>query len=476
MRYIQGLNRNQTTLLPEILDDYITEDNPIRFIDAYINSLNLLELGFTYAEPKETGRKPYNPADLLKLYIYGYFNKIRSSRQLEKATYRNIELMWLMHKLHPDFKTIADFRKDNAKAIKLICRDFTLLCKKLNLFGCELIAIDGSKFSASNSNDKNYTKNKLVKLIEKIDNQIDSFMTDLDQGDQAEKNVKKPTTNELKEKIKKLRSHKKKYQQLQTQIEQSQGNQISFTDPDSRLMITSRGKDVAYNVQIVTDSKHKLIVTHEVTNKGNDQKQLSNMAIKAKNILDVDQLTAVADTGYWERNNIKKCHEENIKCYVPKPVRSHNKSLGLYTNKDFQYNSENDCFYCPAGQKLTYRGKRMKKESGHVEKIYQTHECYACNKKNECTRSKKPRCISRWIHENVIEQVDQRLGKEPEIIKLRKSLVEHPFGTIKHWMGHSFFLTRGIDNVSAEMSLSILIYNLKRVLNIVDFKELMATV
>jgi transposase len=476
MRYIQGIDRNQTTIFPEVVDDYIKENSSVRFIDAYVDSLDFVKLGFTYSETKDTGRKPYNPGDLLKLYIYGYLNKIRSSRQLESATHRNIELIWLMRQLQPDFKTIADFRKDNTRSIRDVCRDFILLCKKLELFGRELIAIDGSKFKACNSNRRNFTKNKLSKLIKKIDDKIDSYLDDLDEGDEKEKDVKQPSAEELKEKIDQLRKHKARYQKLQSKLNLSGETQISLTDPDSQMMQSHQGKDVAYNVQIVTDSKHKLIVTHAVTNEINDMKQLHPMSFQAKKILNAKRLDVVADAGYFERENIRKCHDDQIKTYVPKPTRSHNKSLGLYTNTNFFYHSKQDTYQCPAGQTLTFRGYRIRKKSGITEKKYTTHACYTCQQRTKCTRSKTTRYIYRWEHEKIIEQLDQRMKKNPEKIKQRKALVEHPFGTIKHWMGHHHFLTRGISNVSAEMSLFVLVYNLKRVLNIVDFKELMAVV
>ena len=476
MRYIKGTDRSQTTLLPEVLDDYIQDENPVRFIDAYIDTLDLAELDFTYSETKETGRKPYNPADMLKLYIYGYLNKIRSSRQLERATHRNIELMWLMRKLQPDFKTIADFRKDNTQSIRAVCREFILLCRKLKLFGCELIAIDGSKFKASNSNRKNFTKNKLTKLIKKIDDEIDSYLDDLDSGDQKEKDVKNHSSEELKKKIEELRKRKDKYQQLKSHIVQSEDNQISLTDPDSRMMHSQQGKDVSYNVQIVTDSKHKLIVTHAVTNECNDLKQLHVMSSQAKDVLEKEELNVVADAGYYERENIKKCHDDHITTYVPSPTRSHNKSLGLYTNDDFLYDTEQDTYQCPAGQTLTFRGYRRRKKSGIKEKTYTTHACYTCPLKLKCTRSKTTRYIHRWEHEEIMELLKQRLKEKSEMIHLRKALAEHPFGTIKQGMGFRQFLTRGINNVSAEMSLSVIAYNLKRVLNIVNFKELMLAI
>jgi transposase len=474
MRYVQGIDRQQTTLLPEMVDDYITENNPVRFIDVFVDGLDIQGLGFKYSQTKETGRKPYNPSDLLKLYIYGYLNKVRSSRRLEKATYQNIELIWLLHKLHPDFKTIADFRKDNLEPIRQVCREFTLLCKKLDLFGCELIAIDGSKFSAVNSNRRTFTKNKLNKLIQKIDEQIDGYLKDLDQGDRSEQNLKSLSVSELNERIEQLKKRKNRYQQLQSQIEQSGEIQVSLTDPDSRMMKTQHGKDVVYNVQIVTDSKHKLIVTHEVTNDINDMKQLHSMAIQAKEIFEAEELDAVADAGYWERDNIKTCHEEKIEVYVPKPEKSHNKSQGFYTKSDFKYDPVHDCYHCPAGETLMLRG--MRKKNGFDEKIYTTSACYQCPLKSKCSKNKQPRRIYRWVHEEVMEELNRRMHDHPEMIKRRKGLVEHPFGTLKHGMDHGYFLLRGKPKVSAEMALSVLSYNLKRTLNIVNFKELMLAV
>jgi transposase len=366
MRYVQGTDRQQTTLLPERVDDYISENNPVRFIDVFVDSLDLQKLGFKYSETKEVGRMPYNPADLLKLYVYGYPNRLRSSRRLEKATYQNIEAIWLLHRLHPDFKTIADFRKDNLKAIKQVCCEFILLCKRLDLFGCELIAIDGSKFSAVNSNSRNYTKKKLQQLIRKVDEQIDTYLKELDQGDQLEQNVKTPSAEELAQKIEQLRRKSDNYQGLQRKLDKSEDTQVSLTDPDSRMMKTQTGRDVSYNVQIVTDSKNKLIVDYEVTSDENDLKQLSTMAIKAKNILGVETISAVADAGYWDRNNIKTCDEQQIDSYVPKFEKSHNKSQGFFTKDDFHFDPVADCYHCPAGQILDHRGNRNK--NGFEEK------------------------------------------------------------------------------------------------------------
>ncbi len=474
MRYIQGQAREQATLLPEVLDDYIMTSNPVRFIDAYVNQLDFVKLGFTHSEPKSTGRKPYHPGDLLKLYIYGYLNKLRTSRDLEKATHRNIELIWLMRRLCPDFKTIADFRKDNTNAIKQICREFTLFCKKMDLFGGELIAIDGSKFSASNSNKRNFTKNKLDKIIKKIDTQIDDYLSDLDREDERERDIRTPSAAELKKIIEGLQKKKDKYQKLQSDLKHSDHSQISQTDPDSRMMRTHQGKDVAYNVQIVTDKKHKLIVEHEVSNEGTDDHFLSTMSLRAKETLGVEKLEVVADAGYNSFDEIKKCADAGITTYVPLYNRSRNKKAGLFTIADFSFDSENKCYHCPAGQCLTYC--RMARHRGKEVEIYKTSACLSCALKSRCTKAKKGRLIRRWVHHEVIDALKRRVSENPEMMQLRKGLVEHPFGTIKHWMGHDHFLMRGFDNVRAEMSLSVLCYNLKRVLNIVDFKELMAAV
>ena len=474
MRYIQGIDRDQMTLLPEVLDDYISKENPVLFIDAYIDSLDPVRFGFTHSEPKEKGRMPYNPADLLKLYVYGYLNRIRSSRRLDKATYQNIELMWLLRRLHPDFKTIADFRKDNLQPIKKVCRDFTLLCKKLNLFGCELIAIDGSKFSAVNHNHRCFTKKKLMEILKAIDARINSYLNELDRTDLIESDVKDPSKEHLKAEIDELRARRKKYENVKEQIDKSGKSQISLTDPDSRMMKDSSGTDVGYNLQIVTDSKHKLIVDHKVTNEATDDGQLFDMAIKAKEILDVDRLEAIADAGYYSRDDIMKCGDERITCYVPTYNSSKNKKAGLYTKDDFYYNQDKDCYTCPAKQNLAHHHDT--KHQGKEVKVYRTQACSSCFLKANCTRAQNGRVIRRWVHEKVIDDMEERALTIPVKMDMRKSLVEHPLGTIKHWMVHDYFLMRGFEKVSAEMSLSVLCYNLKRVLNIVDFKKLMAVI
>ena len=471
MRYIQGISRDQVTLFPETIDEYITEENPVRFIEAFVKSLDLIGMEFKYSETKDTGRKPYNPGDLLKLYIYGYISKIRSSRQLERECNRNIELMWLMRKLRPDFKTIADFRKDNVKAIKKVCGEFLLLCRKLDLFGTELIAIDGSKFSAVNSNNRSYTKKKIEKIKKDIDHKISEYIKMLDKNDNKERGSDGNSQTSLKEKIEYLKKRKEEIKEIEKEVESSGEGQVNMTDPDSRMMKTNRGNDVSYNVQIATDSKNKLIVSHEVTNDINDQNQLSNMALKAKEFLGVDELEVVADKGYYKDMEIKKCHDENIDCYVPKPESSNNKSLGLYTKDDFRYDYENDCYVCPAGQKLEFQYE-TKDKSGKELKVYSTKHCKRCKQKPQCTRMDRSRRIYRWVHEEIIEEMRQKTLNNGHKVDLRKALVEHPFGTIKYWMGYDSFLVRGREKVSSEMSLMVLIYDIKRAISILGVEKL----
>jgi transposase len=473
MRYIKGLDRHQSILLPDTVDQYVDENNPVRFMEVFVDSLDLKALGFTKAITKETGRKPYNPSDMLKLYIYGYLNKIRSSRELEKATYRNIEVIWLMRKLRPDFKTIADFRKDNSKALKGVFRQFTLFCKSMDLFGCELIAIDGSKFSAVNHNGRNYTRAKLNKILKAINKEIDDYLHQLERQDKKESDIQQPNEAQLQQKIDDLKQRLMKFQQLQQQIDASGDSQISLTDSDSRMMKTNKGNDVSYNVEIATDDKHKLIADFDVTNAINDRNQFSNMAIKAKDVLDVPSLKATGDAGFHNETEVAICEQNQITCYIPKPkVKSTEGKDQLYSKADFSYDSDADCYICPANKKLNYsRQTNWKKRKN--QKVYLCADCKNCTLRPRCMGDKRGnRYIRRGINEHLIEEMEQRVKENPYYIKKRKELVEHPFGTIKHWMDQGYFLTRGFEKVTGEMSLTMLCYNIKRVLNIFDVKEL----
>ena len=472
MGYIEGEDRKQSLLFPEVLDDYIDEENAVRFIDVFIEGLDLTEMGFQRAIPKETGRPPYDPGDLLRLYVYGYLNRTRSSRQLEREAGRNVELMWLMRRLRPDFKTIADFRRDNHQAIRKVCREFTLWCKRLELFGGELVAIDGSKFKAVNSPKRNFTEKKLKRMIQEIDDKIDQYLKELDRQDKHEVGQTALSAEELKEKIEHYKQRRVQYEQLKNDLERSGKSQISLTDPESRSMRVGHDVEVSYNVQIVVDHKHKLVIEHEVTNEVTDQGQLSTMASKAKEMLGVESLEVVADRGYYNGEEVKACGQSGIAVYVPKPNNSSNLKRGLFTKEDFTYDPEKDCYWCPAGKELSYRFNSV--EQGRPVRSYEIFGCNNCELKSQCSINKKGRRrITRWVDEAILEAMARRVAEHPEKIELRKCLAEHPFGTMKRTMNQSYFLMRGLMKVGGEMSLTILAYNLKRVINILGVSKMM---
>jgi transposase len=471
MRYIEGHCRTQQLLLPDVIDDYVTEENPVRFIDAYVESLDLESLGVARAQAALTGRPAYDPRDLLKLYIYGYLNRIRSSRRLERETHRNVELLWLLRKLRPDFKTIADFRKNNTKALQALFREFVLLCKQLDLFGAELLAIDGSKFKAVNSKHKNFTKTKLEKALKDIDDKVAKYLSDLDASDREEASVHQPSSEELQKKIESLQERQKRYRGFVQEITASGETQLSLTDPDSRSMPKSPKVDVGYNVQITVDGKHKLIVEQDVTNAVTDDDQLSPLAMRAKETLGVERLRVVADMGYYHGHEIKTCDEAGIDAYVPKPSTSANTKLGLFGKERFTYDPEKDCYRCPRGEELTLRFETT--ELGRHIRYYATGACRSCPLKEQCTRNKGGRRITRWVDEHILERMEERLKANPAIMQERKQLVEHPFGTIKHANDQGYFLMKGLKNVRAEFSLSCLAYNLRRVINILGVPRLL---
>ena len=474
MGFVQGVHRHQMVMFPEYLDEYLGDDNPVRFIDAFVDSLDLQALDFERAVPKETGRPPYHPGVLLKLYVYGYLNRIRSSRKLEREAQRNVELMWLLGKLTPDFKTIADFRRDNGQPIRAVYREFTQVCRGLGLYGGELVAVDGSKFKAVNSRDRNFTKRKLERLNRRAEKKIERYLEELDEADEQEQDSEKPTAEELREKIEWLKRRKEVYAELQEQMDESGESQVSLTDPDARSMKlgTSRGTDVAYNVQITVDAKHKLIVDHEVTNECNDVKQLSAMAIRAKEVLEVESLEVVADKGYYSKREIKNCIDEGIVPYIPETNSSSSGRAGLYAKKDFRYDAENDCYWCPAGKALPFSYQTT--SNGQAVRVYVASGCSKCLLKRRFSKNELSRRVKRWVDEEVLEEMAWRVRAEPDKVKQRKCIVEHPFGTIKRSMDQGYFLTRRLSNVRAEMSLTMLAYNIKRALKLKGTQELMA--
>jgi transposase len=472
MNYIQGIDRDQSTAFPEVFDDLIGKENPVRFLDAFVDHLNVRELGFTHAALASTGRPPFHPKHLLKLYIYGYLKGTRTSRKLEDLTTCNIEVMWLINRVHPDHKVIADFRKDHVDALKNVTKTFTLFCKEMNLFGRELIGIDGSKFDAVNHSSKQYTKKKVEERLAEINTYIAAFYAELDNGDTQEEPEGAESDCSLEEKIAAMIREKDTFEGLQKQMEESGETQIALTDPDSRLMTASTGRrDMSYNVQIAVDDKHSLIVAYDVINDGNDLNALSSIAIQAKEILGSEQLHCITDMGYFERDEIKKCHDANIICSMPRPKKSHNRKLGLYTYEDFTYDAEQNCYRCPAGKILTYRGDRTK--NNKIEKTYASNACRSCLQRSQCTRSKRDgRRIYRWEHEDLFEEMEERLRKNPQLMRKRSGLVEHPFGTMKCTMNQRAFLMKGKHKVSGEMGLTVLAYNIKRVLNILGVARL----
>jgi len=467
-RFVEGEDRTQSTLFPERLDDYIAEDNPVRAIEVFVDELSLEGLGFDGVEPHSTGRPAYHPSTLLKLYIYGYLNRVQSSRRLERETQRNVEVMWLTRRLMPDHKTIADFRKNNGKAIVGVCREFVGVCRRLELFSQALVAIDGSKFKAVNNRDNNFTEAKMKKRLERVEKSIARYLAELDKADQAAPAVSEAKTVRLQDKLETLKEEMVRLKSLDKRMQSEPDKQLSLTDPDSRSMATS-GKGsgmVGYNVQAAVESKNHLIVAHEVTNVGNDRAQLAPMAERARGAMDTEELTAVADRGYFSGTQILDCEESGITTYVPKPLTSSGRKTGRFTKQDFVYEPEHDRYRCPAGEHLTQRFSTL--ENGLTLDVYfaSVFTCRGCAIQAKCTKGTHQRRIRRWEHEDVIDAMLVRLEEDPGKMQLRRQTVEHPFGTLKAWMGATHFLTKTLPRVSTEMSLHVLAYNMKRVMNL----------
>jgi transposase len=466
--FIEGENRFQSTLFPERVDDYVDEDSVVRVIDVFIDRLDISGLGFK-AEPAETGRPGYHPRTMLKIYVYGYLNRVHSSRRLEREAQRNVELMWLTTRLAPDFKTIANFRKDNGEAIRLVCREFVMLCRKLNLLG-NTLAIDGSKFKAVNNRDKNFTRAKMKRRLAEVEASIDRYLVELDQADRC---APPEDTRSLKDKIAALTEEMDRLKKCEVRMLEAPDQQLSLTDPDARSMKSRGGGIVGYNVQTVVDTDHHLIVTHEVTNVGSDRRQLTRMAQSAKAVLQTDHLTVFADEGYYNGDELRFCEDNNITAYVPHSATSHNKAKGLFDRSEFHYIEKDDEYECPANERLTYRFTR--EEKGKLIRRYWSSACRQCSLKARCTSGKNRR-VSRWVHEEVVERVAARLAAKPDAMRIRRATVEHPYGTLKCWMGSTHFLTKTMDRVSTEMSLHVLAYNLKRVINLIGTKQLLEAI
>jgi transposase len=471
--FIEGEDRRGRLLLPDCLDDYVGEDNLVRVVDVFVDELDLATLGF--AGPAATGRPGYSPATMLKLYLYGYLNRVQSSRRLEREAGRNVECMWLTGKLAPDFKTIADFRRDNGAAIRAVCNRFVILCREIGLIAGGTVAVDGSRFKAVNTRDKNYTPGAIRLRMEQVDASIARYLAMLDTADRQEDEVAEMRISRLSERLEALRRQMRELQTMERAVADAPDHQVSLTDPDARAMATN-GKGtgiVGYNVQAAVDAKHHLVVVHEVTNVGHDRSQLANMARQTKKMTGADGLTVLADRGYFSGEEVVACEAVGVRPIVPKPLTSGAKADGRFGKQDFIYQSDTDTYRCPAGEQLIWRFTTV--ENGLKLSRYWSSNCGTCAMKAKCTPSKQRR-ISRWEHEAVIEAMQRRLDEMPNAMRVRRSIVEHVFGTIKDWMGRGHFLTRKLANVATEMSLHVLAYNLKRAVAVLGTSALMAAI
>ena len=470
-RFITGQDRTQSTLLPELLDEYITEENPVRVIDLFVDQLDLASLGFEGVVPADTGRPSYHPAVLLKLYVYGYLNRIQSTRRLETEALRNVELMWLITRLAPDFKTIANFRRENGKAIRKVCAQFIELCRQMNLFTDAMVAIDGSKFKAVNSSDQNFTQAKIKRRIQEAQASIAQYLKDLEAADLRSPAQSTAHQVRLKERIALFTEQMAQLQAIEEKVQAAPDKQISMSDPDARSMQHRGGGIVGYNVQAAVDTKNHLIVAHELTNVGHDRSALAKIAGQAKAALQATELTVVADKGYYSGQEIKDCMESGVTPIMPKCNTSNNRANGLFNKNAFIYHPDKNEYECPAGEALIERFRTV--EHGKTLLAYWSSSCSTCTLKPQCTTSVENRRIKRWEHEAVLDQMQGNLEAMPDAMKIRRCTIEHTFGTLKSWMGATHFLTKTKEHVSTEISLHILAYNLKRVMKIMGSSNLM---
>ena len=475
MGYIKGQERNQSVLFPETIDEYIAANNEVRAIAAFVGRLDFEKLRFVRGRAAETGRPGYDPRLLMGLFLWGHLNGIRSSRKLERESHRNLEVIWLCENLRPDFKTIADFRKDNGAGIKGVVVEFRLWCMAEGLYGKEIVAVDGSKFKAVNSKERNFTRKKLSRIIARERARISEYLEAVAVADESESEEPELSAAQLKEKIAGLERYLAEHEELERQLETTGESQVSLTDPEAKLMKTAKGSEVSYNVQTAVDSKHKLIVAYEVTNEGNDLGQLAVMALQAKEALQVAELTVLADGGYYEGNALKECEEAGVTTYVPQPQSGEAKRRGIFERKQFRYDQERDLYVCPQGEELHWTKTTNDRERNKQFKVYATKACSQCPLRAQCTTSKYGRKIKRWVDQEVIDRLQARNRGRPELLKQRKTLAEHPFGTIKWGMNQGFFLLKGISKVTTETGLTVLSYNLKRVLNIMGVEQMISS-
>lgn len=476
MGYIEGKGRSQQMMFPATVDEYVGENNEVRAVAAFVESLRLGDLGFVRSEPAVEGRPGYDPRVLLGIYIWGHLNRVRSSRRLERECSRNVELMWLTGLLGPDFKTLCRFRQENAEALGKVLAEFRLLCEKAGLYGKELVAIDGSKFKAVNSVDRNVTQKKLEYLIERETKAVREYLAQLEEADELEKSdPPEITAEELKSRIAEIEENVRRNNGLLSEMRGKGEKQRSLTDPDARLMKTAKGTAICYNIQTAVDSKHKLIAEVEVTNEPSDQALLSVMAHKTKEGLGVEEITVLADGGYFSNEALKVCEDENITTYVPIRDSEDAARKGLFSKKLFKYDESRDLYVCPQGgeMKPTSKGVKKSQRSSWEFRLYTTRQCSSCPVRTKCTTSKTGRKIRRWVHHAVLDRLQARIESDPDMLRRRKTLAEHPFGTIKVAMNHERLLMKGMANVAAEIKLTVLSYNFKRALSVLGFEKML---
>jgi transposase len=483
-----GESRDQPALFPPRIEDYVDPANPVRAIDSFVRALDLAKLGFRHAGRRVgVGQPPYNPSDLLKLYLYGYINQIRSSRRLEREACRNLELIWLLKTLKPGYRTIANFRKENWAALKAANRSFVLLLRELGLVGGTLVAVDGALFHGNASKDSIFTRGKLSKQIAQLDQEIETYGTSLDANDAAEAKQHddgsgdghKGGGGDVGDKMKQLMARRERAQADLRDLESGDRGQVSTTDSDARLLSKGDQTIAGYNVQSVVDDKNKLIVASEVVNRS-DAGHLHKMAKAAKEILEVETLQILADGAYCNSEDLKACEDDGIVAYVP-PHECNGKleKEGRFTRKDFSYDAATNTYRCPAGQLLHPTKTPWTNTSGRTETRYLGSKatCAACPLKAACLSPKAEyRSVSRWEHEAVLERLRQRMASEGagELMRRRSAIVEHPFGTLKCRAGYQHFLVRGFDKVRGEWCLMALCYNFTRMLNILGFDRFVA--
>jgi transposase len=467
MAHVTGQSRYQSTLFPEVLDEVVSIDDPVRVIDAFVETLDLAALGFSKVEAEEMGRPPYAPGDLLKLYVYGYLHRVRSSRRLEAETARNVQVMWLINRLTPAFKTIADFRKDHAGAIVGACRGFIRFCREQSLFGAELLAIDGTKIAAVASRKQVITPKRIEKINAAIDRKIAEYLAAMDAADREEPAAAKAGAD-VAAAIEALKAQQAQLQGQARELANRGLKQLVVTEPEAKLMRTPHGHAVAYNAQIAVDAEHKLIAAFELTNEGNDQQQLHPMAVQGKQAVGADAVTVVADTGYSNGEHGALCEQDGITAIVPRAETVNPRGKQYFSRDQFTYDRESDSWCCPAGAALSlYKTSHTEKK-----KEYTTEACGSCPLQPQCTKAAR-RVIVRDFYEDAREAMHGRAIADPIWMKHRREIAEHPFGTMKWLMAHPRFLVSGLRKAKAELALGVLSYNLKRVIDILGVPALL---